>query len=83
MRIRQVSRVLVPPALLLAVSGLGAASATAAPRAPQPVTDVECIEAGGQPKNVSFGWDTYTICSGGAFDGKVIADDDDDWWSLP
>ncbi|MEV5506885.1 hypothetical protein [Streptomyces orinoci] len=83
MRIRQVSRVLGPLALLLATSGLGAASATAAPRpAPQPVTDVQCIEGGGQPKGVTFNWGAYTVCSGGVYDGKVIVngDDDDDWW---
>lgn len=82
MRIHQVSRVLGPLALLLAVPVLGTTPASAAPREPQPVTDVQCIEAGGKPKEVSYdGGDfDYTICEGGTFNGKVVIvpDDDDD-----
>ncbi|KNB53147.1 hypothetical protein [Streptomyces caatingaensis] len=81
MRRRHATRVLGPPVILLALLGPGAWPATAAPRAPQPVTDVDCIEGGGQPKEVTIEWGSYTICAGGTHNGKVVVDDVD--WILP
>ncbi|WP_372411483.1 hypothetical protein [Streptomyces luteireticuli] len=79
MRIHQVSRVLGPLALLLAVPALGTTPATAAPE-PQPVTDAQCIDNGGLPTEITTnGGDyDYDICKGGKYDGLIVIVPDDD-----
>ncbi|MFD8590058.1 hypothetical protein ACFV1B_11020 [Streptomyces sp. NPDC059637] len=59
-------RILTPLALSLALAGLGASAAQAAP---SQVTPQECIEAGGRVVNLSA---EVSICVGGSLSGEVI-----------
>ncbi|MCZ2524978.1 MULTISPECIES: hypothetical protein [Streptomyces] len=59
-------RILTPLAFSLALAGLGASAAQAAP---SQVTPQECIEAGGRVVNLSA---EVSICVGGSLSGEVI-----------